>query len=105
MRAVEYRNLLDEDVALRVRFVIERNYVEEFVVQLECLVEAAWHAVVRYDTAHGFTHRDVIHPSGTTLKTKLAIEDYNQALTFAIKDLTTNWVMYRRRYRQWMRSE
>ncbi|HLC15676.1 MAG TPA: hypothetical protein VJL89_05565, partial [Thermodesulfovibrionia bacterium] len=62
MRHVEFRKLLDEDNALRVRFEIDKGRVSQFVVQLECTFDDEWIPVVRYDTAHGFAHCDKLHP-------------------------------------------
>jgi hypothetical protein len=105
MRTVEFRRLFDDKNAARVRFELKRNRVLRFVVQLECRFNDEWHPVVRYDTAHNFAHRDVLHPSGKTEKTELAIQDYNEALTFAINDLADNWENYRRRYEQWLKQK
>jgi hypothetical protein len=35
----------------------------------------------------------------------MATQDYNEALTFAIKDLADNWEKYRRRYEQWLEQQ
>jgi hypothetical protein len=105
MRSVEFRRLLDHHTALRVRFELVQGKVLKFVVQLECLIEGVWTAVIRYDTAHDFAHCDVLHPYETTLKTRMSTQDYNEALTFAIDDLTQNWTAYRRRYEQWLRQK
>lgn len=102
MRTVEFRNLFDDKNAARVWFEVKRNKVFKFLVQLECLFNGEWSPVVRYDTAHNFAHCDVLHPSGKTKKTEMAIQDYNEALTFAIKDLSENWEIYRQRYEQWL---
>ncbi len=56
---------------------------------------------MRYDTHHGFAHRDILYPSREQTKTEMPVRDYNDGLTFAIKDLTENWETYRRRYEQW----
>lgn len=74
--------------------------IADFVVQLECRFNNEWKHVVRYDTAHDFAHCDILHPTGKTEKIELTIRDYNEALTFAIKDLTENWQTYRQRYEQ-----
>jgi hypothetical protein len=103
MRTVEFRRLLDDKNAVRVSFVVERNQVLRFTVQLECRFNGTWEPVVRYDTAHGFAHRDLLHPSGKTDKVETAVRNYNEALTFAIHDLTDNWVSYRRRYEEWLK--
>lgn len=103
MRIVEFRRLLDNENATRVRFDVDRGRVLRFLVQLECLIGDEWHPVVRYDTAHGFAHRDVLHPVGETEKTEMAVRDYNAALTFAISDLSENWEAYRGRYERWLK--
>ena len=102
MRTVEFRRLLSDDNALRVRFELERGRVLKFVVQLECYLDGKWVPVVRYDTAHGFAHCDRLHPYEATAKTKMNTQDYNEALTFAIQDLVDNWSDYRRRYKEWL---
>lgn len=77
-----------------------RKAVLSFVVQLEVRHprRGTWQAVVRYDTAHGYAHRDWLHPDGTSEKTPLAIEEYGQALNHAAADLQDHWQAYRRRY-------
>lgn len=107
MRQVEFRRLLDEFNALRVWFEIEHGLVIGFVVQLECLFEEhnRWKPVVRYDTAHGFAHRDEMHPSGKTVKTPMPDMSYTAALQQSIDDLIKNWRLYRGRYERWIATE
>lgn len=102
MRTVEFRRLLSEENALRVRFSLEYGRVVEFVIQLECLLERRWTAVVRYDTAHGFAHCDRLHPYEPALKTRIETRDYNEALTVALDDLSAHWERYRDRYEEWL---
>lgn len=97
--------MLDSENAVRVRFELERNRVLRFVVQLECCFDGEWYPVVRYDTAHGFAHRDVLYPSGKVEKTELMVQDYNDALTFALRDLSQKWEEYRARYEQWISQQ
>ena len=52
--------------------------------------------MVRYDTAHGFAHRDLLNMYGEVRKTPLFNQDYNDALAFAENDLKTNWLSYKR---------
>jgi hypothetical protein len=42
--------------------------IVEFRIQLEILVDEEWYPVVRYDTAHGRPHRDILHPNGEQTK-------------------------------------
>ena len=69
-----------------------------FVVQLEVSIHGRWHAVRRYDTAHGVAHCDILHPDGSGEKVPLAFYDFNDALTFAEADLRTHWSLYAQRY-------
>jgi hypothetical protein len=75
-----------------------RNEIVEFVVQLEILVKGMWHPIIRYDTAHGFAHCDIIHYSGKIEKVRMPTLNYKEALTYADEDLNENWQVYRNRY-------
>jgi hypothetical protein len=72
--------------------------VLQFAVQLEIEQEGAWNPVVRYDNAHGFCHRDDLHPDGTQTKTPVFVGDANQTFTHAIEELRTNWQSHRARF-------
>jgi len=104
MRTVEFRRLLDFDSALRVMFETERGQIMRFVIQLECQFTEGgeWAAVVRYDTAHGFAHRDTMHPFKEAEKTKMPVQDYNEAFTMAMNDAIRERDRYRRRYEEWL---
>ncbi len=107
MRTVEFRRLLDYDNALRVIFESEHGQILRFVVQLECLVadDSEWIAVVRYDTAHGYAHRDIMHPHKKEEKTKMSVKDYNEAFTIAMDDVVEKRYDYRRRYEEWLKQK
>src|SRR2546426_12055570 len=87
-----------EDVRLRCTYHRTGRIVDQFTVQLEVLLQANWHPVVRYDNAHGFSHRDTLHPDGSQDKSGLFFGDTNETFIFAIEDLRTNWAAYRDRY-------
>lgn len=69
-----------------------------FRIQLEILWDGKWMPVVRYDTAHGFVHRDLLDKKGHVVKTPIFNQDLNDALTFAENDLKANWLSYRKRF-------
>lgn len=94
-KTVEFQVLLGQDDRRRHRHVSESGKVLEFVEQYETYWEGDWVAVVRYDTAHGFAHKDILRPSGRAIKIRLAESDYNQAMTLAINDLQKNWQRYK----------
>lgn len=105
-RTTEYVFLFpSSDVQLRHRHVRERGSIIGFTVQLELWWRGGWHAIARYDTAHGFAHRDLIHPNGRVDKTLMGLADWNQALTLALDDLKTNWPWYRERFLKEVREQ
>ena len=106
MRQVEFQRYLDSDNILRARFELERGEVLKFTVQLECRFDDdKWTPVVRFDTTHNFSHCDRIHPYEETVKTEMATQDYNEALTVSMDDLLNNWSTYRRRYKEWLKQK
>ena len=98
IRKVEYIIPLTDDTQLRHLHTHWKNNVTSFAVQLEIYIKDKWQAIVRYDTAHGFSHRDIIHSDGSKDKTPLSISDFKEALTFSDKDLKTNWRIYREQF-------
>ena len=82
----------------RHRHVRYRGRVTAFSVQYETLVKGEWRAVVRYDTAHGYVHRDLYSAEGVTTKTPLFGITYSDALTFAESDLKANWKVFKQRF-------
>ena len=80
--------------------LIERGQVREFTVQYEARLDGEWKPVVRYDTAHGFAHRDLLHPDGRVDKRRLTAYNLNVAFTYAAADVRKNWEHYRERYVQ-----
>ena len=91
-------DLLAGSVRLRCTYQRHGKQVLRFTVQLEALCGERWCPVVRYDNAHGFSHRDTIHADGTQEKTALFVGDVNATFTYAIHDLKANWPAYHARY-------
>jgi len=67
------------------------------VVHYEALIDEKWRAIVRYDSRHGFAHRDVIRPSGDQDKYP-PFEDLGVAMTYGEQDIEDRWEWYRKRY-------
>lgn len=86
----------------RHRHVWDRDDVTEFRIQYEAFIAGQWHPVLRYDTAHGQPHRDILHPDGT--QTKEMYPNYGNAevLTIGQRDIIENWPMYRATYQKEM---
>jgi len=79
--------------------------VVRFVVQYETRVAEKWLPVVRYDTRHGFAHRDTFDDTGNKQKTPIFASDYNEALTFAEYDIRSNWRIYRKDFMRGFEDE
>jgi hypothetical protein len=78
--------------------------IVRFTVQLEIQHSGKWIPVVRYDNAHGFCHRDELHPDGTQDKSAIYVGDVNTTFTYAIQDLRSNWTAHRARFLGEMKS-
>ena len=102
MRKIEYIFYLSPQRTdrLRVEAYKEKNEILEFVVQYEAEILNKWRPIVRYDTHHGFAHRDLLHADGSSEKEPLWWQDYNLSLTYATEDLKHNWQKYRQRFEE-----
>ena len=98
MQEIEYLIYLTAESTdrLRVSAQKEKGIILEFVVQYEALMSDQWQPIVRYDTAHGFAHKDIMKANGKTIKQPLFFETYNLAFTYTTIDLKLNWKKYRK---------
>jgi hypothetical protein len=92
------------EARLRCAFQRRGKTIEQFTVQLEISLSGTWQAVARYDNAHGFCHRDTLHPDGTQEKTAVYVGDLNATFTYAIADLRNTWATHRERFLREMKS-
>jgi hypothetical protein len=102
MREVFFEKPVGPGAVIRIRFSVDRGQVIQFTVQLECMVAERWTVLVRYDTAHGFAHCDTMHPHERSRKERMHTQDYKEALSYAIMDLSNEWPRYLRRYETWI---
>jgi len=82
-----------------------RRDVLSFTVQYETKLEDKWFPVERYDTRHGFAHRDILDKEGKKQKTPIFTKNYNEALTFAEYDIKSNWKFYKQQFLRGVRDE
>lgn len=63
MKEISYQVFLDEaeNEKLRIKIKPEKGKVTDMVIQYETYFNNKWIAIIRYDCAHGFFHRDVMH--------------------------------------------
>ena len=76
----------DLEGRIRVTALKKKDKILKFVVQYEALIKKKWTPIVRYDTSHGFSHKDIIHCNGNVEKQPLHFQNFNMAFTFAIQD-------------------
>src|SRR5438128_8424064 len=86
------------EAQIRCTYLRSGRTVLRFTAQLEIEHGGNWVPVVRYDNAHGFCHRDELHPDGTQNKTPIFVGDNNQTFTHAIEELRANWQNHRSRF-------
>lgn len=70
------------------------------VVQYESKIKDQWYPVVRYDTSHGFFHRDLFNPKGEEIKKIIPIENLKDALIYAEQDLKDRWEWYKEKFKR-----
>ena len=104
MSEKEFVIYLDEahENRYRHRHVWEPGEIVEFRIQYEAFIAGQWHSVVRYDTAHGEPHRDVLHPDGTQTKEMYPGYSTAEVLTNGQRDIMENWPKYRAEYEEEM---
>jgi hypothetical protein len=85
------QELVPGEARLRCAYKRHKKKILQYTVQLELYFLGSWQAVVRYDNAHGFCHRDTIHPDGTQDKKAIFVGSPNDSFTRAIREAQTNW--------------
>ena len=96
----EFTKSLDDDGVekLRIRLTIKKGKLTDVVFQYESFIEKKWMAIVRYDLAHGFFHRDVMQSNGEKEKTVIEITGLKEASIFAEQDIKDKWEFYKQRF-------
>ena len=100
MRKIEFTSYLDvwKQNRIRVRLITENGDLQDVMFQYETLLNGEWIAIVRYDCAHGFFHRDVLSPNGDKEKQTIEIDTLKSASQYAEQNLRDRWEWYRERY-------
>ena len=83
--------------------VLDKGKISAFTIQYEAEIEGEWRAIVRYDTAHGRPHKDVMFPDGTEVKEEFPHYTIAEVLTLGQNDIRKRWKQYRDRYEKEMR--
>jgi hypothetical protein len=83
---------------IRFHFAKDKGEISDLVIQYETIIKDKWLAIVRYDCAHGFFHRDLLYPNGDKEKKALDVPNLKFAFTFAKQDLEDKWEWYKEQY-------
>ena len=98
MSEKEFLIYLDDKRENRYRYwhMWVQGEIIEFRIQCEAFIAGHWHPIVRYDSAHGRPHRDVLHPDSP--ETKEWYPGYRNADVVSIgqRDIAANWLTYRK---------
>ncbi|MBI1743388.1 hypothetical protein HYR54_10050 [Candidatus Acetothermia bacterium] len=97
-KEVKFTVMLTPGDRYRHHHVRVKGIVTSFRIQYETKVAGKWRPAVRYDTRHGFAHRDLLDKRGRARKTPLFTQGYNETLTFAEHDIKANWRSYKRQF-------
>ena len=95
VKEIKFIVMLTPEDRFRHTHIRFKRQVISFIVQCETNLKGKWLPVVRYDTEHGFAHRDLFDRKGNKQKTPIFSRDYDEALTFAEYDIKSNWTMYK----------
>jgi len=98
MTTKSYIFMLTDKDRKRHEHIVEKGKVVGFVVQYEMFHEGKWVPIVRYDTSHGYAHKDLINPDGSKEKILMGAVGLSEALTLADMDINENWERYKERY-------
>ncbi len=90
---------------LRIRFKKEKGHILDMILQYEASINDRWIPIVRYDCAHGFFHRDLLHPNGTEEKRVIEIPNLKFGFIFAKNDLEDRWEWYKEQYLKKLKDE
>lgn len=90
---------------IHVFFETASGLIINFVVKLVLLIGDGHYEVVRYDSAHGCPHKDILDASGS-VKRKVWFEllDNKQGLDLAVKDIKDNHELYVERFIRWLKE-
>jgi hypothetical protein len=90
--------------SLRHSHTMQRGRLVRFCIQYEAWVGDKWTPIVRYDTAHGRPHRDLLHPDGTQTKEEFRGYSAEDVMMLGERDIKSNWRKYREAYEEGARS-
>jgi hypothetical protein len=100
-----YKIELGNNAEIHVYFETLNGIIVNFVVKLILMQDGGYREIIRFDSAHGCPHKDVIDEDGHVIR-KVWFEfiDNNDGLNLAVKDLKDNFDIYIERYLKWQKK-
>ena len=96
---------LAKRVEIHIYFETLNGLVISYVVKLVLSVGKRYYEVVRFDSAHGCPHKDILDEKGVVVR-KIWFEslDNQQGLDMAVKDIKDNYELYVERLNKWLKK-
>ena len=102
----EFKYFISEDAFVSVFFRTNRGVIADFVVKLNAIIDGRAYEIVRFDTAHGGVHKDVLRPDGTKEKVvQFRYLTYKQGLDLATTDVEEHMEFYIERFKKWLKQK
>jgi hypothetical protein len=98
IKEIKFNVMLTSEDRYRHRHMRFRGEILSFTIQYETRLQGKWLPVIRYDTEHGFAHRDLLDRKGNKQKAPMFTRDFNEALTYAEYDIKSNWKFYKKAF-------
>ena len=100
-----YKIALSGGAEIHVFFQTTSGIIITFVVKLVFVYKNKYYEIIRYDTAHGCPHKDLLDQEGQVIrKVWFELLDNKQALDIAVKDLKDNHEIYIERFMKWLKK-
>lgn len=91
----DYIIILNDKTRIIVFYETNKGEVVKFVVKLEVFYNNQWTEVERFDTHHGYVHKDILNREGKKLRfVKYELMNVESGLNMAIKDFKENFEIY-----------
>ena len=95
----EYIIILNNSTRILVFFETIQGKVENFIIKLETFINNHWIEIERYDTFHGYVHKDIMEKNGNKKRVvKYELINNESGMNMAIKDFKENYKLYLRRF-------
>lgn len=99
-----FKTIITADDETCIEITTDRGRVVRFVVQYEARIDGKWYNIVRYDSAHGYAHRDTLDERGNNYRKDELGLTFDQAPQFAQAEIAEHWQRFRREFIQRMRG-